>query len=170
MKNKAYPHNSYKFTYFLKDTPLGPLGFYFTAQGLAALTFAAADAVTTAPSPPPEVAAWLELINQEFADYLRGLPPDFSSLPLDLQGTPFQIRVWQELRQIPWGRTISYQELAARAGNPRACRAVGQANRANPIPLIIPCHRVINADGSLGGYGGGLERKRWLLRHEGVVI
>jgi methylated-DNA-[protein]-cysteine S-methyltransferase len=170
MKNKGYPHKAVQFSYFLKDSPLGVLGLYFTAKGLAALTFAPADAVTTSGSPPPDMAAWIELINKELACYFQGLPTDFSSLPLDPQGSPFQIRVWQELRKIPWGRTISYKELAARAGNPQACRAVGQANGANPIPLIIPCHRVINAGGSLGGYGGGLERKRWLLRHEGVVI
>jgi len=108
------------------------------------------------------------MIKEELASYFNGSPTTFASLPLDPQGTPFQLRVWQELRQIPWGRTISYKELAARVGNPRACRAVGQANGANPIPLIIPCHRVIAADGSLGGYSSGLERKRWLLRHEGV--
>ena len=170
MKNKGNPPKPYKFTYFLKDTPLGILGFHFTAKGLAALTFAGVDAVATATSPTPDVAAWMEMINKGFADYFRGLPTDFSSLPLDPQGTPFQLRVWQELRKIPRGETISYQELAARAGNPQACRAVGQANGANPIPLIIPCHRVIAADGSLGGYSSGLDRKRWLLEHEGIEI
>jgi len=168
MKNKAIPHKSVKFSYFLKDTPLGPLGLHFTSKGLAALTFAGEEASAAPASPPPDVAAWMEMINKGFADYFRGRPIDFSSLPLDLQGTPFQLRVWQELRKIPRGETISYKELAARAGNPQACRAVGQANGANPIPLIIPCHRVINANGALGGFSSGLERKRWLLRHEGV--
>ena len=77
--------------------------------------------------------------------------------------------MWQELRRIPWGQTISYGELARRAGNPKAYRAVGQANAVNPIPLIVPCHRVIAADGSLGGYSSGLDRKRWLLEHEGAM-
>jgi methylated-DNA-[protein]-cysteine S-methyltransferase len=78
-------------------------------------------------------------------------------------------RVWQELQRIPRGQAISYKELAQRIGNPKASRAVGGANGSNPIPLIIPCHRVINADGSLGGYSSGLDRKRWLLRHEGAL-
>lgn len=82
-------------------------------------------------------------------------------------GTPFQQSVWTALRAIPAGQTLSYGGLADRLGNPKAVRAVGLANGANPIPLIIPCHRVIGADGSLTGYGGGLERKRWLLAHEG---
>jgi methylated-DNA-[protein]-cysteine S-methyltransferase len=100
--------------------------------------------------------------------YFNGSRTDFAALTLDPQGTPFQLRVWQELRRIPWGQAISYGELARRVGNPKAARAVGQANAVNPIPLIIPCHRVIAADGSLGGYSSGLERKRWLLHHEGV--
>ena len=170
MKNKAYPPKDVKFSYFWKDTPLGLLGFHFSVKGLAALTFAGEGAAATASSPPPDAAVWIEILHKDLADYFQGLPPDFSTLPLDPRGTPFQVRVWQELRKIPWGETISYKELAVRAGNPKACRAVGQANGANPIPLIIPCHRVINADGSLGGYSSGIERKRWLLRHEGIVI
>jgi O-6-methylguanine DNA methyltransferase len=100
------------------------------------------------------------------ADYFSGSPAAFPSLPLEVRGTAFQLRVWQELRQIPWGANLSYGELARRVGNPKASQAVGQALSANPIALIIPCHRVIKADGSLGGYRGGLERKRWLLEHE----
>jgi methylated-DNA-[protein]-cysteine S-methyltransferase len=83
-------------------------------------------------------------------------------------GTPFQRKVWAALRDIPAGHTESYGELATRIGHPTAVRAVGLANGANPIGLIVPCHRVIGADGSLTGYGGGLERKRWLLEHEGA--
>jgi methylated-DNA-[protein]-cysteine S-methyltransferase len=105
---------------------------------------------------------------KELYGFFAGEPTDFRDLPLDLQGTPFQLRVWQELRRIPWGDTISYRELARRAGSPRAFRAVGQANACNPIPIIIPCHRVISADGGLGGYSSGLWRKRWLLDHEGA--
>lgn len=81
-------------------------------------------------------------------------------------GTPFQQRVWSELEKIPYGATISYGELANRIGNPAAVRAVGLANGRNPISIIVPCHRVIGANGTLTGYGGGLERKRWLLDHE----
>jgi len=91
------------------------------------------------------------------------------SLPLDPAGTEFQRRVWFALGDIPYGTTESYGELAARVGNPKACRAVGLANGRNPIPLVLPCHRVIGANGSLTGYGGGLELKRRLLDHERAV-
>jgi methylated-DNA-[protein]-cysteine S-methyltransferase len=87
-------------------------------------------------------------------------------LPLEAPGSDFQRRVWRELRQIPFGRSISYGELARRIGQPAASRAVGRANGQNPISIIVPCHRVIGADGTLTGYGGGLDRKRWLLDHE----
>ena len=87
-------------------------------------------------------------------------------LPLAAEGTPFQQRVWRALCDIPYGETISYGELARRIGQPTASRAVGLANGQNPIAIVVPCHRVIGANGSLTGYGGGLERKRWLLAHE----
>jgi methylated-DNA-[protein]-cysteine S-methyltransferase len=89
-------------------------------------------------------------------------------LPLHMRGTAFQQRVWRHLTEIPHGRTLSYGELARRIGNPSASRAVGLANGRNPISIVVPCHRVIGADGSLTGYGGGLPRKRWLLAHEGL--
>lgn len=85
-------------------------------------------------------------------------------------GTPFQREVWSALRDIPAGTTTSYGALAARIARPKAVRAVGHANGSNPISVVVPCHRVIGADGSLTGYGGGLERKKWLLEHEGVAI
>jgi methylated-DNA-[protein]-cysteine S-methyltransferase len=88
-------------------------------------------------------------------------------LPIHLRGTEFQRRVWASLQEIPYGETISYGELARWVGNPKASRAVGLANGRNPVAIVVPCHRVIGADGSLTGYGGGLERKVWLLEHEG---
>jgi methylated-DNA-[protein]-cysteine S-methyltransferase len=91
-------------------------------------------------------------------------------LPLAPRGTEFQRRVWEELSRIPYGTTVSYAELAARIGRPGAFRAVGRANGTNPIPVILPCHRVIGADGSLTGYGGGMELKRALLALEGVLL
>jgi len=100
------------------------------------------------------------------AAYMHG---DFAALdPLEVAtaGTPFQQKVWRALRTIPVGTTASYGEIAMRIGHPTAVRAVGLANGANPIGIVVPCHRVIGADGSLTGYGGGLDRKRWLLRHE----
>jgi len=87
-------------------------------------------------------------------------------LPLDLKGTEFQMKVWKALLTIPYGRTLSYGQLAAMTGNPKASRAVGMANNRNPIPIIVPCHRVIGSDGSLTGYGGGLEIKQKLLELE----
>ena len=91
-------------------------------------------------------------------------------IPLDPPGTPFQRRVWSALRIIPYGTTVSYGELARRLGDVRATRAVGAANGKNPIPIIVPCHRVIGARGELTGFGGGLDRKRWLLEHEGALL
>jgi methylated-DNA-[protein]-cysteine S-methyltransferase len=90
--------------------------------------------------------------------------------PLDMRGAEFELRVWQALRRIPRGATTSYGEIARRVGSPSASRAVGMANGANPIAIIVPCHRVIGANGMLTGYGGGLDRKAWLLAHEGAQI
>ena len=100
--------------------------------------------------------------------YFKGDLPALDAIKSDPGGTPFQQRVWAALRRIPVGTTLSYSALARDIGDPDAVRAVGTANGSNPVPVVIPCHRVIGADGSLTGYGGGLERKRWLLVHEGV--
>jgi methylated-DNA-[protein]-cysteine S-methyltransferase len=102
--------------------------------------------------------------------YLAGDLAALDGIEVDGPGTPFQRRVWAELRRIPAGSAISYGELARRVGNPRAVRAVGAANGANPVAVVVPCHRVVAASGDLWGYGGGLERKRWLLAHEGVPL
>jgi len=101
--------------------------------------------------------------------YFTGDLPAINAIPCRPTGTDFQRMAWQALRQIPVGQTVSYGEQARRMGKPRAVRAVGLANGANPIGVVIPCHRVIGADGSLTGYGGGIERKVWLLRHEGAM-
>ena len=98
--------------------------------------------------------------------YFRGELTAIDSLAVAMNGTPFQRTVWAALREIPCGTTISYGELARRIGKPAAVRAVGLANGSNPIGVVVPCHRVIGANGSLTGYGGGLDRKRWLLAHE----
>lgn len=112
-----------------------------------------------------EGASVLDLARSQLDAYFEGEARGFN-LPIQLDGTPFQRRVWGELCKIPYSRTISYAELARRVGNPAASRAVGGANGRNPISLIVPCHRVIAADGTLGGYGGGLDRKLWLLQFE----
>lgn len=98
----------------------------------------------------------------QLAEYFSGRRTGFD-VPLRLAGTPFQREVWAALREIPYGRTVSYRELAAAIGRPQACRAVGLANGRNPIAIIVPCHRVIGAGGQLTGYGGGLPRKQWLI-------
>ena len=104
-------------------------------------------------------------VKAQLRAYFAGELRDFD-LPLSLQGSPFQLRVWTELQTIAYGETISYGELARRLGDAKASRAVGLANGRNPLSIIVPCHRVIGSNGSLTGYGGGLERKRWLLDHE----
>lgn len=102
-------------------------------------------------------------------EYFAGTRRKFD-LPLAPRGTPFQLKVWRELRKIPYGRTITYATLARRAGNAAACRAVGAANGRNPLPIIVPCHRVIGSDGSLTGFGGGIAAKRQLLELEGANL
>ena len=105
-------------------------------------------------------------VSSRLAAYFAGDLGALDAIPVDPGGTPFQRRVWAALRTIPAGETVSYQTLARRIGAPTAVRAVGAANRTNPIGIVVPCHRVIGADGSLTGYAGGIERKRWLLAHE----
>ncbi len=112
--------------------------------------------------PLPEIGAVL-------TRYFDGDTTAIDTVPVELNGTAFQKNVWAALRRIPCGSTISYAELARRIGEPAAVRAVGAANGANPVAVVVPCHRVIGADGSLTGYGGGLDRKKWLLTHEGVT-
>ncbi|MDY0873937.1 methylated-DNA--[protein]-cysteine S-methyltransferase [Dongia rigui] len=101
--------------------------------------------------------------------YFKGDLKAIDKLVTDTGGTDFQRRIWRELRRIPCGKTISYAELARRIGKPAAMRAAGLANGANPVSIVIPCHRVIGSDGSLTGYGGGLHRKQWLLAHENAI-
>lgn len=103
-------------------------------------------------------------------EYFAGRLSAIDEVPVDCGGTAFQAQVWRALREIPVGSTISYGELARRIGNPTAVRAVGLANGSNPVPVVVPCHRVIGSNGTLTGYGGGLERKRWLLQHEGATL
>ena len=110
---------------------------------------------------------WFRTIHDQLDAYFQGKRRDFE-FPMRMEGTPFQRLVWEGLRTIPFGSTMSYAELATRIGRPGASRAVGSANGRNPIAIIVPCHRVIAADGTLGGFGGGLDRKEWLLEHEGA--
>ena len=112
--------------------------------------------------------ASLAAVREQLEAYFAGRLQQFE-FGLNPAGTPFQRRVWMELRRIPFGETISYGELARRIGQPTASRAVGRANGQNPIAIVVPCHRVIGADGTLTGFGGGIDRKRWLLEHEAAA-
>ncbi len=119
-------------------------------------------------SPAGEATPLLSRGRLELLDYLAGKRRVFH-LPLAPRGTPFQQSVWQALTDIPYGHTITYGELARRVGCPRGSRAVGQANHRNPLPIFLPCHRVVGARGALTGYAGGVELKQWLLRLEGSL-
>ena len=151
------------FTYL--SSPIGSLLLAADDTGLREVTFPKNGAIA---SPQPD---WIE-DESALSDTIRQLRAYFAGdletfvLPLKPEGTPFQQRVWNELLNIPYGETISYGELATRIGNPNASRAVGLANGSNPIPIIIPCHRVIGSNGKLTGYGGGLPIKEKLLALE----
>ncbi len=102
--------------------------------------------------------------------YLAGNFSSLDDIPVNTGGTPFQQEVWQALRTIPVGAVVSYKQLAQKVGRPTAYRAVGMTNSLNPVAIVLPCHRVVGANSALTGYAGGLERKRWLLRHEGAAL
>lgn len=118
---------------------------------------------------PPKAGAAPRAITRALGAYFEGELGALDDIPVDGGGTPFQQRVWRALRRIPAGDTVAYRDLARTIGSPDAVRAVGAANGANPIGIVVPCHRVIAADGTLHGYAYGLERKRWLLRHESAI-
>jgi len=141
---------------------VGTLTFEVGDEGLRSLRFGAEGALR-----PPVTSAeneHLEATRRALKEYFAGKPP---RLPrLDLRGSAFQLAVWRALLEIPWGETRTYGDVAARIGRPGSARAVGGANHDNPIVILVPCHRVVAAGGALGGYGGGLEKKRRLLAHE----
>ena len=152
------------------ETPVGSLLIQTSARGISRIAFA--DTGRGAPAPPaPEDGvggqAVLDLARRQLEEYFAGQRHSFD-LPLDLAGTDFQRRVWQAIAAIPFGETASYASIAATAGVPNAYRAAGAACGANPVVIVVPCHRVIGSDGGLHGFGGGLDTKVWLLRHEGV--
>jgi methylated-DNA-[protein]-cysteine S-methyltransferase len=148
---------------------LGTLWLAWTLKGLLRISFDRFDDVGPSETPIPADFA------EPLARYFEGKREEFGSVPLDLRGTDFQMRVWAALRQIPWGQVRTYGAIAQQVQSPRATRAVGQANHVNPVPIVVPCHRVVEAGHRLGGYGGGVERKQLLLElegarlHEGVV-
>ena len=146
------------------DSPLGPL---LLAAENGALTMLWMSPLPARDDPPPQ-GADRDVLDETAAQldrYFAGSLTAFD-LPLGLRGTPFQLRVWSALQEIPFGETTSYGGLARTLGHPGSARAVGLANGQNPVSIIVPCHRVIGSNGKLTGYGGGLDRKAWLLDHE----
>ena len=158
--------------YTLVESPLQPImltsdgesltGLYVSERGQAEIRQKAAASTDWIRD---ENAAPFAEVKRQLDAYFAGNQTTFD-LPLKLKGTPFQQQVWAELRKLPYGVTISYGELARRIGNPKACRAVGLANGQNPVSIVVPCHRVIGANGKLTGYSGGLSHKETLLAHE----
>ncbi len=149
------------------DTPLGRYALCASADGLVRIEPARATRPARSESRSDSAEQrMLERARDALERYFAGDAAPLAALPVDPHGSEFQHRVWSALREIPVGATASYGEIARRIGSPAAARAVGDANRRNPIAIAIPCHRVIGGDGRLVGYAGGLARKRWLLDHE----
>jgi methylated-DNA-[protein]-cysteine S-methyltransferase len=151
------------------DTPIGTLVLFAEGDALVEIRLPGkgdpgATTSTAVPSLPPVLVA----ARAQLAEYFAGARRAFD-LRLDPRGTAFQRAVWRALLSIPYGVTRSYVQIAGAVGKPSASRAVGAANGQNPLAIVVPCHRVIGADGSLTGYGGGLAQKEWLLRHEGAM-
>jgi methylated-DNA-[protein]-cysteine S-methyltransferase len=148
------------------ESPIGTVEIVGTDAGVSGLNFVdikdEASVRRTGGAPPGPVADALA----QLEGYFRGDRKSFS-VKLDLRGTPFQMKVWGKLLEVEFGQTTTYKALAKAVGRPSATRAVGGANHSNPVSIIVPCHRVLGSDGRLTGYGGGLWRKDWLLRHEG---
>jgi methylated-DNA-[protein]-cysteine S-methyltransferase len=151
------------------DSPIGPLTLVTCEGGLAGVYMTEHRHIppqeTFGPRVPVAGHTVLARTAEQLAAYFTGEAQTFD-IDLSTSGTPFQRRVWAALRDIPYGETVSYGELAAALGQPTASRAVGLANGRNPVSIIVPCHRVVGADGSMTGYGGGVERKHWLLSFE----
>jgi len=148
-------------SYFL--APVGYLRLEADHDGLQSLLLNSPPADELAVIPPSHPI--LVLAQQQLQEYFSGSRHDFT-VPLSMNGTEFQLAAWLALQTIPYGKTVSYKAIAEQIGRPKAMRAVGMANNRNPIAIIVPCHRVIGANGQLVGYGGGLDMKQWLLEHE----
>ncbi|MCV6615698.1 MAG: methylated-DNA--[protein]-cysteine S-methyltransferase [Cellvibrionaceae bacterium] len=140
-------------------SPIGELQVCADNNGICAILYAPAPDYQLSPNPHTEAAC------HQLSQYFNGERKQFE-LPISPQGSEFQTQVWQQLQRIPYGQTRSYGEIAKALNKPNAVRAVGGANGKNPIPIIVPCHRVIGANGKLTGFAGGLEAKAWLLAHE----
>jgi methylated-DNA-[protein]-cysteine S-methyltransferase len=165
----ASPQRSTQHEQALVSTPLGPLVIEASERGLTHIDLARSG--NHEPESEPAPGSVLAAAVRQLEEYFAGNRRDFA-LPLDLQTSEFEHRVLEELARVPYGTTVSYGELATMAGYPGAARAVGNVMRSNQLMIVLPCHRVIGADGSLRGYGGlgsGLDNKRWLLELEGAI-
>ena len=147
-------------------TPIGPLFVEAKAEGLTRILFPNRPHPTAKDPGYGDASAHLGRAVRALDGYFKGEPSSFRSLELAPEGTAFQRAVWAALSRIPYGETRSYGDIALEIGNPKAVRAVGLANGRNPLPLVVPCHRVIGANGKLTGFGGGLPTKQWLLTFE----
>lgn len=146
-------------------TPIKEISITATDKGLVSLSFGKAPKTKSVDS---KAQIHLDQAKKQIEEYFNGKRTTFD-LKLAPAGTEFQLKVWSSLSKIPFGKTLSYADIANMSGSPKAFRAVGSANGKNPLPIIVPCHRVINADGKLGGYSGGLDIKEKLLELEGVI-
>jgi methylated-DNA-[protein]-cysteine S-methyltransferase len=151
--------------YSFLDSPLGPLLVYGDGEFVTGLFLSKPDDTWSIDASWQKSEAPFSTVREQLAEYFAGTRQEFD-ISIKLDGTPFQRRVWRELTRIPFGATISYAQLARRIGKPSASRAVGHANSRNPISILVPCHRVIGADGKLTGYAGGIANKEWLLTWE----
>lgn len=161
MKDKQLVRNE-----LLMDSPVGMLRLAASDRGLISIDVRKSSISREITAVDPRAKAILQTTRKQLVEYFAGRRTTFD-VPLDLMGTDFQVESWKALGRIPYGKTISYGQQAQDIGNPKACRAVGSANGKNPIPIIVPCHRVVSADGSLGGYSLGLKMKKQLLALEG---
>lgn len=143
------------------DSPIGPLGLFAEQGRLTKITFGQVNSCNATKGLQVDHDLFCRATDQLDAYFAAGLTR--FDLPIQMQGSPFQQQVWEALRQIPFGQTMSYREVAEQIGNPKAYRAVGLANGMNPLPIVVPCHRVIASDGSLAGFAGGVDAKSWLL-------
>lgn len=158
------------FVHTTMSSPVGQLLLVADEWALCQLSFEDGKSVSTPPAGSAEGSnEHTERARQELEEYFAGRRREFT-VKVNLAGTEFQRKVWAELRRIPYGVTWSYGDIAKRLGAPAACRAVGAANGRNPVAIVVPCHRVIGANGTLTGYGGGMPRKRYLLELEGAAL
>lgn len=144
------------------ETPIGYLEISASPEGVSSIVFSEGVRLDTVVK-----SAMTESCRTQLREYFEGRRRVFD-LPLAPKGTDFQQSVWRSLQTTPYGKTASYRDIALSINNPKAVRAVGAANGKNPISIVVPCHRIIGSNGTMTGYAGGLERKRWLLKHEGL--